>query len=282
MQAAGWASVATALAILALKGAAWWQTGSASVLAALVDSLMDLVSSALNLLALRFAVQPADDEHRYGHGKAEALAAFVQALLLIASAAGILYYALRRLYLQTPIELQHQGDAIGLMAAVMALTAALVLFQRWVVKRTGSPLVAADSLHYRSDFLINGSVIVAILLAGRAGWVDTAAAILIAIYLCVASASILRTSINELLDRELPCEIDKQLLDMVRRHSEVRGVHKLRSRRAGGHYFVQMDLEFPERMPLRRVHDIAAAIQDEIRTLYPEVDLQLHFDPVEE
>ncbi len=282
VQAAGWASVAAAILILALKGVAWFQTGSASVLAAAIDSLMDLASSALNLMALRFAVQPADNEHRYGHGKAEALAAFVQALLLILSATGILYYALHRLYRGETLQVEHGSTAIGLMLAVMAITLALVLFQRWVVRRTGSSLVAADALHYRSDFLINGSVIVAIALAGRAGWVDAAAAVLIALYLYYAAAGILREAVNELLDRELPREIDDRLLAIMSRHAEVVGAHNLRTRRAGGRYHVQVDLEFPAGMSLQTVHDVALQIRAEIHDLYPEVDLLMHFDPAGE
>lgn len=282
VQAAGWASVTTAVVILVLKAVAWQRTGAASVLAALVDSMMDLVSSALNLLALRYAVQPPDVEHRYGHGKAEALAAFVQALLLVLSATGILYYALHRLWRGEVPALDRSTDAMLLMVAVMALTLALVLFQRWVVRRTGSPLVAADSLHYRSDFLINGSVLAAIALSGWLRWFDAAAAVLIALYLYAAAAGILRDSINEILDRELPREVDDRLLAVMSRHADVVGAHNLRTRRAGGRYFVQVDLEFPAQMPLRRVHDAATQIRDEIESLYPEIDLQVHFDPVGE
>ncbi len=282
VQAAGWASVTTAVVILVLKAVAWQRTGAASVLAALVDSLMDLVSSALNLLALRYAVQPPDVEHRYGHGKAEALAAFVQALLLVLSATGILYYALHRLWRGEVPALDRSTDAMLLMVAVMALTLALVLFQRWVVRRTGSPLVAADSLHYRSDFLINGSVLAAIALSGWLRWFDAAAAVLIALYLYAAAAGILRDSVNEILDRELPREVDDRLLAVMSRHADVVGAHNLRTRRAGGRYFVQVDLEFPAQMPLRRAHDAATQIRDEIESLYPEIDLQVHFDPVGE
>jgi cation diffusion facilitator family transporter len=278
-QAAGWASVSAALLILGLKGVAWWQTQSASVLAALVDSAMDLISSAINLLALRFAARPADDNHRYGHGKAEALAAFVQSVLLIGSAVAILLHAAKRLHSGASMLTEQRLDGVWLMLAVLLVTALLVLFQREVIRRTGSALVAADSLHYRSDFLINGSVLVAMLLAGAAAWLDAAAALLIAVYLTVAAGRILKTSVNELLDRELPASVDERLLALVRRHPEVRGVHGLRTRRVGSRFFVQMDLEFPGAMPLRRVHDVSAALLLEMQQLYPDVDVQFHFDP---
>jgi ferrous-iron efflux pump FieF len=282
VQAAGWVSVSAALIILALKGVAWWQTSSASVLASLVDSAMDLASSALNLMALRYAVQPADDQHRYGHGKAEALAAFAQSVLLVLSATGILYYALHRLYRGESIEVDHSVSALALMGVVMMITLVLVLFQRWVVQRTGSPLVQADSMHYRSDFLINGSVIVAIGLAGRVGWIDAAAAVLIALYLYHAVFGIMRDAVNELLDRELPREVDEQLLAVMASHPNIIGAHNLRTRRVGGRYFVQVDLEFPAEMPLQEVHDTALLIRAEIRALYPDIDLQMHFDPADE
>ena len=279
VQAAGWASVATAMAVLALKLFAWRWTDAASVLASLLDSGMDLVSSAINLGALRYASRPADAGHRYGHGKAEALAAFVQALLLLGSAAAIVYYAVERA--RTGVEqAQPELAAVMLMVAGTALAGLLILFQRWVVRRTGSLLVAADSLHYRTDFFINFAVITALLMTSVSAWVDILAAIGIALYIGGAAFGILRRAVNELLDAELPAEIDERVLAIARRHPAVAGAHNLKSRRAGGRSFVQLDLDFPARIALGEAHAAAAAIREDIQASFPDMDVMLHFDPI--
>lgn len=278
VQAAGWASVATAVAVLVLKVMVWRWTDAASVLASLLDSSMDLVSSAINLGALRYASRPADAGHRYGHGKAEALAAFVQALLLLGSAAAIIYYAVERV--RTGAEqARPEMAAVLLMVVGMALAGLLILFQRWVVRRTGSLLVAADSLHYRTDFFINFAVIVALLMVSVSAWVDILAAIGIALYIGSAAFGILRRAVNELLDAELSAEIDDRVLAIARNHPMVIGAHNLKSRRAGGRDFLQFDLDFPAQLTLREAHAAATAIREEISAVYPNMDVMIHFDP---
>jgi ferrous-iron efflux pump FieF len=280
VQAAGWASVATAVVILVFKLLAWWWTGAASVLASLLDSGMDLISSGINLAALRYASRPADSGHRFGHGKAEALAAFVQALLLLSSAAAIVYYAAERARhgATAPAE---PTAAIALMIAGMVLAGLLILFQRWVVRRTGSLLVAADSLHYRTDFFINFAVIATLLLASVSAWIDIAAAIGIALYIGGAAVGILRRAVSELLDAELPGEIDDRVLAIARQHPAVAGAHNLKSRRAGGRYFLQFDLDFPAGTTFRAAHIAAAAIREEIAASFAEAEVMIHFDPVD-
>lgn len=278
VQAAGWASVATAVAVLVLKVFAWRWTDAASVLASLLDSGMDLVSSAINLGALHYASRPADAGHRYGHGKAEALAAFVQALLLLGSAVAIVYYAVERAHTGAE-QARPELAAVLLMVVGTVLAGLLILFQRWVVRRTGSLLVAADSLHYRTDFFINFAVIVALLMVSVSAWVDILAAVGIALYIGGAAFGILRRAVNELLDAELSAEIDDRVLAIARSHPAVIGAHNLKSRRAGGRDFAQFDLDFPAQLTLREAHAAATAIREEIRAVYPNMDVMIHFDP---
>lgn len=285
LRAAGAASVAAALVIVAIKLVVWLQTGAASVLAALVDSGMDLISSAINLAALSYAARPPDDDHRYGHGKAEALAAFVQALALLGSAAVVIWHAVAELVApaaEVPLTGPAGPLAVAGMIATMVITAALVLFQRHVVRRTGSQLIAADSLHYRSDFLINGAVLVALLLSGTARWLDPLLAVLIALYIAHAAVRILRSAVNELLDRELPAVFDDEVLAIARAHPAVHGAHGLRTREAGGRYFVQFDLDFPAGTTLAVAHEAATAIRLELQARFPTLDAQIHFDPVDD
>lgn len=279
LRLAGLASVCTAVLLTLLKAAAWWLTGSASVLASLLDSLMDLVSSVINALALGYATLPADDNHRFGHDKAEALAAYTQAILLGLSASGILYYAATRLNSTAP-GLQQVGSGIWLMLAVLLLTLLLVLFQYWVIKRTGSALVAADSLHYRSDFLINISVIATLVAAGTLPWLDAVMAMAIALYIYYAAWGILRQAVGELLDQELPPAEDLRLLRIADGYPAVRGIHDLKTRRAGGRIFVQLHLEFASQTPLSVAHEAGAQVERDILALHPDAEVLIHMDPV--
>lgn len=277
---AGIASVVTAIVLTAIKTAAWWWTGSASVLASLLDSLMDLASSAINALALGYATRPADDDHRFGHDKAEALAAYTQALILGVSATGILYYAGERLYRGHSEALSHSELGMGLMLLVLVITLFLVLFQVWVIKRTQSALVAADSLHYRSDFLINGGVLATLWLSDSLPWLDAAAAVVIAVYIYYAAWGILRRAVNELLDKELPQSQDHQVLELAHGHPAVLGVHNLKTRRAGGRIFIQLDLEFAAQTPLEIAHTATKQVQADILKKFPDAEVIIHMDPV--
>ena len=280
LRAAGWASVLVALLLLLVKLGAWWVTQSASVLASLVDSIMDLASSSLNLFALRYAVQPADDEHRFGHGKAEALGAFAQSIFLAISALGILVYAGDRLLAGAPLQASSVPLGQALMVLVLVITGALVLFQSYVIRRTESQLVSADSLHYRSDFLINGSVLVALFFADTLPWLDGVFAIGIALYVGWSALHIGVEAVNELLDRELPEEIDSELLALARQHGNVVGVHGLKTRRAGGKVFIQMDLEFDGQMSLAEAHGCSLEVKDVLLERYPQAEIIIHMDPV--
>ena len=269
-----------AFLLLLIKAGAWWLTQSASVLASLVDSVMDLASSSLNLFALRFAVQPADNEHRFGHGKAEALGAFTQAMLLGFSALGIMVYAGDRLLAGAPVAAEAVPLGQALMVLVLIVTGALVAFQAYVIRRTQSQLVSADSLHYRSDFLINGSVLVALYFAEQLPWLDGAFAIGIAVYVGWSALHIGVEAVNELLDRELPEDTDAELLALARQHSHVCGVHGLKTRRAGGKLFIQMDLEVDGSMSLADAHFSSLEVKDALLDRFPQAEIIIHLDPV--
>lgn len=279
LRAAGWASVLVALLLLLVKLGAWWVTQSASVLASLVDSVMDFASSSLNLFALRYSVQPADNEHRFGHGKAEALGAFAQAIFLAVSALAITVYAGDRLLTGSPLQSAAVPLGQALMVLVLLITGALVLFQAYVIRRTESQLVTADSLHYRSDFLINGSVLVALFFANTLPWLDGVFAVGIALYVGWSAVQIGVEAVNELLDRELPENIDREMLALARQHRNVVGVHGLKTRRAGGKLFIQMDLEVDGQMSLAEAHLSSLEVKDALLDSYPQAEIIIHLDP---
>ena len=225
-------SVLTALVLTAVKFVTWLATGSASLFASMVDSALDVVSSGANFAAVRIALRPADTDHRFGHGKAESLAGLVQALFIGASAAGTGVYAASRLI--EPREIALAGVGLGVMAFSIVATGLLIGYQRRVIRRTGSLVIRADSLHYLSDWLANVGVIVAIVLA-ELGWLraDGAIALVISLMIAWSAWSVGREAVQVLMDRELPASEREHILELARAAAGVSGVHGLRTRRSG-------------------------------------------------
>lgn len=279
MRLATYASVTVASVLIAAKLFAFAVTGSLALLSSLVDSLLDGVASVINLLAVRHALVPPDAEHRFGHGKAESLAALGQAALIAGSAVFLIWESIARLLRPVPVEAGSLG--IVVMVLSMVLTGVLVLFQRHVVRRTGSLAVAADSLHYRSDFLMNAAVIAALAIAfyGGYGLADPLFAIAIAFYILYSAVEILRGALDQLMDRELP-EANRDLVrDIALRHTEVRALHDLRTRVSGTRTFIQLHLELDGGMSLYRAHVIADTVEAEISQAFPGAEVIIHQDP---
>ena len=279
MRLATWASVAVALALIAAKLVALWLTGAVSMLSSLVDSMLDAGASIVNLLAVRHALQPADREHRFGHGKAEAIGSLGQAAFIAGSAAFVLFQAANRLLHPQPVEETAAGVAV--MAFSIALTGVLVLFQRSVMRRTGSLAVTADSLHYFSDLISNLAVIAALLIAGVLGWLwaDPIFAGLIALYLLWGAIQVFRAARDQLMDRELPDEQRAQIRAIVTRHPEVLAMHDLRTRSSGISTFIQFHLELAAEMTLARAHVISDEVEAEVQAAFPGAEVIIHQDP---
>ncbi|AXA23200.1 cation diffusion facilitator family transporter [Pseudomonas putida] len=273
------ASLTVASILVLAKAIAWWLSGSVSLLAGLTDSALDAVASFLNLLAVHYALRPADDDHRFGHGKAEALAGMAQALFIAVSAVLIGFQAVERL--QTPQPLGDTGAGIAVMLLSLALTVALLAFQRKVIRITGSTAVRADSLHYRSDLLLNGSILLALLLAGF-GWpqLDALFGLGIALYILWSALQIARESTSILMDQELPADIGERMQELALAIPGVKGVHDLRTRVSGSHWFVQLHLELPGALPLHDAHALCVKASEAIRERYPRADVMVHADPV--
>ncbi|WP_374439258.1 cation diffusion facilitator family transporter [Pseudomonas panipatensis] len=274
------ASLSVAVTLVITKAIAWWLSGSVSLLAGLTDSLLDGAASLLNLLAVRYSLRPADDDHRYGHGKAESLSGLGQALFIAVSAVLIGTQALDRL--QHPEPLGATGWGILVMLLSLALTAALLVLQGHVIKRTGSLAVYADSLHYRSDLLLNASILVALLLA-RYGFprMDAVFGLGIAGYILWSAGQIARESLTVLMDEELPPEVGARMLELACQVPGVTGAHDLRTRVSGDRWFVQLHLELPGEMRLSQAHELCDEAVLAIRKEYPRADVLVHADPLE-
>ncbi|WP_313115995.1 cation diffusion facilitator family transporter [Ectopseudomonas guguanensis] len=280
MRLATRAALTVALTLVLAKAIAWWLSGSVSLLAGLTDSLLDSAASLINLIAVHFALRPADEDHRYGHGKAEALAGLGQALFIGVSAILIGLQGIERL--QAPQPLEAEGLGIAVMLLSLALTVTLLLFQRKVVRETGSTAIHADSLHYRSDILLNGSILLALLLT-RFGWqqMDALFAIGIAFYIFWSAISIVRGAIGVLMDEELPGEVSTRMHELACAVPGVLGAHDLRTRVSGTRWFVQLHLELPGEMSLSEAHRHCVAVEQAIRQHYPQAEVLVHADPPE-
>ncbi len=279
MHMATTASVAVASTLIAAKIVAWLMTGSVSLLSSLVDSLMDVAASLINLIAVRHALTPPDREHRFGHGKAEPLAGLAQAAFIAGSALFLVIEAIDRLVEPRPIEAQ--GVGIAVMVVSIVVTIGLVRFQTYVVRRTGSTAIDADALHYRTDIMVNGSVIAAILLSHYMGWTwaDPVFALGIAIYIVRGASAIARRSLDLLMDREFADDDRARIRRIVLDHPESRSMHELRTRSSGTQPFIQFHLELDPHISLLRAHEISDEIEHQILAAFPGAEVIIHQDP---
>jgi ferrous-iron efflux pump FieF len=279
MRRAALASVLVALSLIAVKAAAYRLSGSVAVLASLVDSATDLVASLANFIAVRHALTPADRDHRFGHGKAEAISGLVQALFIAASTAFLLVEAVARL--RAPLPLVNESIALGVMLFSIAVTTLLVLYQRRVVRATRSVAIAADNYHYAGDVLTNLGVILGIVLAAGFGWyaADPLIALAIAAVLAWSAWHVLRQSYDQLMDRELSDAERRRILDTVQRHPMVRGVHELRTRGAGTRRFIQLHIEMDPALSLAAAHRAGDEVEAALLAEFPDADVLIHLDP---
>ena len=279
MRLATYASVSVAGLLIVTKLVAWQMSGSVSLLATLVDSGLDALASLVNLFAVRHALAPADDEHRFGHGKAEALAGLGQAVLITGSSMFLMYESVQRLL--DPVDVAGYQLGMWVMVFSIAMTLVLLSFQRHVILRTDSTAIRADALHYRTDLLVNAGVLLALALS-RWGWpgFDPLFAIAIAFYILYSAWEIISHAFDHLMDRELPDEERLEIEQTVLAHAEVRGLHDLRTRRSGTATFVQMHVELDDHLSLLEAHRIAEEVEAAVVAAFPGAEVIIHPDPL--
>ncbi|KQR87489.1 cation diffusion facilitator family transporter [Sphingomonas sp. Leaf343] len=273
------ASVAMALFLLALKGFAAWHTGSVAMLGSLADTGLDLLASLVTLYGVRLAATPADHDHRFGHGKAEALAALFQVGLITASAAGIGWRALMALGETAPTQDAEFG--IGVSIVAIGATVLLLWYQRRIIRQTGSVAIMADNVHYQSDVLLNGSVIAALILDQYLGWhgADALFGIAIAAWLAWGAFQASSNAIDQLMDKEWPEDQRSAFLDIAARQPGLRGIHDFRTRRSGSHDFAQFHMEVDPTITVARAHDLVESVERNLKRAFPKVEVLIHLDP---
>ncbi|EKF75132.1 cation efflux family protein [Alcanivorax hongdengensis A-11-3] len=276
---AGLASVLTAIILIAAKAVAWMMTGSVSLLASLVDSVMDSIASLINFVAIRYSLVPADEEHRFGHGKAEALAGLGQAVFIFASSVFLLVQAVQKLMEPVPLKATTVGVAVMVFSIVMTLL--LLMIQKYVVRQTGSTAIEADSLHYLSDLSVNVGIILVLVLSPLGfDWLDGLVALGIALYILRSAWQIGFESAQLLLDREIPGDVREVVGAIVAEHELALGFHDLRTRQSGRTQFIQLHVDMDQNLSLLQAHGLAESIEMRIREQFPAADVIIHQDPV--
>ena len=273
------ASVTMALALFGLKGWAAWTTGSVAMLGSLADTGFDVLASLLTLYGVRLATMPADADHRFGHGKAEALVALAQVALIAVSATGILWRAVEQLRSRGTTQDAELG--IGVSVAAIAATLLLLAYQRSVIRRTGSVAITADNIHYQSDLLLNSSVIAALVLEQ---WADLRGAdpvlgIGIALWLAFGAWRAASHAIDQLMDREWPEEKRQRFVAIANAQRGFRGIHDLRTRTSGAHDFAQFHVWVDPDMTIAEAHHIVEAAEDALHAAFPGAEVLIHLDP---
>ncbi|GAA5112165.1 CDF family cation-efflux transporter FieF [Orbus sasakiae] len=272
-------AVIFALILITIKLFTWWITGSVSLLASLFDSSMDLLASGMNFILIRYSLKPADDDHRFGHGKAESLAALAQSAFIIGSVVFLLLNSVK--LLTEPVEVSYPLLGIVISAISVLLTLGLVLYQRYVIRLTDSQAIKADMLHYSSDLLMNSAVVIALLLSWFGIiYADAIFALLIGCYILYNALKIAFIAIQDLLDKALPESENERILDIASSLPEVHGIHDLKTRRSGPMTFVQLHIELDDDMPLVKAHAVADKIEKLISQQFTPAEVIVHQDPL--
>ncbi len=273
------ASVAMATLLVGLKGWAAWRTGSTAMLGSLADTLLDLVASLVTLVGVRVAAMPADDDHRFGHGKAEALVAMVQVFLIAASALWIAWRSVER-FREGDVTTD-AGYGVGVSVIAIVFTLLLLAYQRSIIRQTGSLAIASDNLHYKSDLALNIAVIAALALEGWLGLrgADPAFGIIIAGWLLWNAWGAAIGIVDQLMDKEWPADRKLAFIDVAMRHPEVRGIHDLRTRTSGMHDFVQFHMWVRPDLTVAEAHGVMDQVEHDLMVAFPGVEVLIHPDP---
>lgn len=271
-------ATATALLLVVLKLYAWLVTDAGAMLASATDSMLDLFASVMNVVILRFALAPADQEHKFGHGKAESLAGLVQAAFVLGSALLLMINGVERIITPKVISQTEVGIWVSIVAIVMTL--ALVILQKIVIAKTQSLAISADSLHYQSDLILNLGVLAALFLS-QGYWLraDGIFTLLVGVHLMVGAGKIIWLSVHHLMDHELSNEELSQIKSIILKHDKALGLHELRTRQAGQQRFIQFHLELNDELTLLEAHSIGEAIEQEIEAVLAPCEVFIHHDP---
>lgn len=271
-------AICVALLLVVSKIYAWWLSGSSAMLASATDSFLDVFASLTSFIILRFSLAPADKEHKFGHGKAENLAALMQSSFVLGSALLLIFYGIDRA--ANPQTIEHSDVAIGISVLAIFLTIVLLAVQKYVIAKTQSIAISADALHYQSDLLLNSGVIIALILNQfNIVQADGIFTVLVGIFLMVGAIKIVFHSVHDLMDKELEDNEIQLIKQTISAHPQALGFHELRTRQAGKMKFIQFHLELPDDLPLVTAHTISDQIEHSLLDLFEHTEVIIHQDP---
>ena len=279
MKNAAHASIAVALVLIVLKALTFLITGSVAILSSLFDSAQDFMTSLVNVIAVRHATEPADREHRFGHGKAQAIGSLIQAFIIAMAGLFLMIESVHRFCNPEPLKKVTMGVIITVIA--IFLTFFLIRFQSKVIRETNSLSIKADRAHYAGDILMNVGVMISMLLSYYLDWkrLDAVFGMGVALYLFFVIYQIICDSFNILMDREMPHAFRETIRSIARSFPEVTLVHALKTRQSGSHAFVQFSVHLDDALTLRQAHDITDKIEDRIKERFPDTEVIIHPEP---
>jgi ferrous-iron efflux pump FieF len=275
------ASLSVAIVLILIKTWGYMESGSVAILGTLLDSVMDSLSSIIIFAAVRFSMVPADDDHRFGHGKAEAIAGLIQAFVIGATSLLLIYKVIDKII--NPMQISKPELGISVIILSITLTFALVLYQQYVKRRTGSVAIEADAMHYSGDILLNLGVVFALVLGGTFDvvYADPFFGALAACYLLYSAYQVFVTSTDVLMDREMSDEDREKIKGIVKSHQRVMDIHELRTRRSGLSIFIQFHMGLEVGISLFDAHEISDQVEEKIMKAYPNAEVFIHADPIE-
>ncbi len=275
------ASVSVAILLIAIKTWGYVESGSVAIFGTLLDSVMDSLSSIIIFAAVRFPMVPADEDHRFGHGKAEAIARLIQAFVIGATSLLLIYEVVDKIV--TPQSIVKPELGIGVIIASIALTISLVMYQQYVKRQTGSVAIEADAMHYAGDILLNLGVVVALVLGGTFNMVyaDPFFGAVAAAYLLYSAYQVFVASTDVLMDKEMSDEDRAKIAEIAYSDERVKDIHELRTRRSGLNIFIQFHMGLEEGISLYDAHEISDQVEDKIMKAYPNAEVFIHADPIE-
>lgn len=272
-------AICTALFLVIIKAIAWWKTGSVSILATITDSLLDFIASLTGMLILRYSLMPADDNHSFGHGKAESLALLAQGMFIIGS---VVFLFLQGIHsLNTNNQIQNNCWGIGVTILSVLLTAGLVAYQKYIIKQTDSQAIKADCLHYQTDLLMNIAILLALLLNSY-GFLqaDAICALILATLYLWQAVKMVYEAVQSLLDVALPNQEIEQIKTIALQNPNIIGIHDLKTRRSGAVRFIQLHLELDDHLSLWQAHEITEQIEQALSLAFPHSDIMIHQEPI--
>lgn len=272
-------SFINAAVIMGIKSYGWIVTDSVAVLASFLDAILDILAALVNLIAIRLALSPPDNKHRFGHDKFQDLAVFAQSIFFGVSGLFIIFSSIKKF--SHKVELEHYEVGVFIMITSIILNLCLMLFQTYVIKVTNSQIIKADRLHYSADFFTNIAVVISLQISHsfKFDYVDPIFAILIALYIMYGSYQLFTKAIHNLIDAELDDKERSKILKIIAGFAEIKGLHELKTRYAGNKLFIQCHLEMAGTMTLYRAHELTHDIMAKISESFPESEIIIHQDP---